>query len=126
MAAKPESVEEKKFVKKIRRHGYICIKLQAQGGYGEDGFNDRLVFASYGVTALFEFKRVGIDEAEKLQKYRHKILKRMGHNVYVVQLCDEAYATLKKLVAKAKVEACAKKTAQALADKIKDVSIRLC
>src|ERR1700689_3725255 len=105
---KPEKVEEKKFVKKVRRHGYLCIKLQTQGGFGENGFNDRLVFASYGVVALFEFKRIGIDEAEKLQDYRHQILKRLSQNTYVVQRCDEAYATLKKLVAQAKAEAGAK------------------
>jgi hypothetical protein len=99
--AKLEKVEEKKFVSKIRSHGYVCIKLQSQGGYGEDGFNDRLVFASHGVTALFEFKIVGVDEAEKLQNYRHKHLKKLGHNTYVVQLCNEAYEILMGLVKEA-------------------------
>jgi len=100
--AKLEKVEEGKFVSKVKSHGYICIKISSQGGYGEDGFNDRLVFASHGVTALFEFKKVDVDEVEKLQNYRHKILKKLGHNTYVVRLCNEAYEILMGLVKEAK------------------------
>lgn len=96
--AKPEKVEEGKFVAKVRAHNYICIKLSSQGGYGEDGFNDELVLANYGVTALFEFKKEDVDKVEKLQNYRHKHLKRLGHKTYVVRLCSEAYKILMGLV----------------------------
>jgi hypothetical protein len=115
--AKPEKLEESKFVRKVRRHGYICIKLTVFGGYGQDGFNDQLVFASYGVVALFEFKRVGVDEAEKLQQYRHKILKRLQQKTYVVQQADKAYSILKAAVAEAKA---AKEK-----DKVKTVPVRV-
>lgn len=96
--AKLEKVEEGKFVSKVRSHGFVCIKLTSNGGYGEDGYNDRLVLANYGVVALFEFKKEDVDNVEKLQDYRHKHLKKLGYRVYVVRFCSEAYEILMGLV----------------------------
>lgn len=94
---KPEKVEEKKFVDKVESHGWDCIKLSMQGGYGRAGRNDRLVLASYGITVIFEFKRDG-EDAEPLQDFYHRRLKQMGHKTYVVYRCAEAYKILLEIV----------------------------
>lgn len=98
---RPEKVEEKKFVAKIESHGYECIKIATQGPFGRTGRNDRLVIASYGVSAFFEFKRDG-EEAEKLQGYFHKKFTALGHKTYVVYRSEEAYRILMGLVEEAK------------------------
>jgi hypothetical protein len=101
VASKPEKVEEKKFVVKVKSHNWICFKLATQGSYGETGYNDRAVWADYGVQVVFEFKRIG-EEARKLQDYRHKEFKRLGHKSHVVFTCAEAYRILLALVEAAK------------------------
>lgn len=100
-SSKPEKVEEKKYVVKIESHGWDCIKIATQGAYGRTGRNDRLTVAAYGVCIFFEFKRIG-EEAEKLQDYYHRRLKKMGHKTYVVYTCDEAYTITLKAVEAAK------------------------
>jgi hypothetical protein len=101
---KPEKVEEKKFVTKVESHGWDCIKLSTQGAYGRTGRNDRLVLASYGVVAVFEFKRDG-EEAEPLQDFYHRRLAQMGHRTYVVHKSDEAYKILLEIVGEAAARA---------------------
>jgi hypothetical protein len=107
---KRETVEEKKFATRCRNAGYVCYKLSMQGSRGEKGFNDRLVFAPYGVTHLFEFKREGKKTADslkpgKLQAFRHRILKNMGHNSDVVYRSDEAWKILRERLAQARKKA---------------------
>lgn len=108
-SSKPEKVEEKKFVAKVEAHGFDCPKLATVGPYGRVGRNDRIVLASYGITALFEFKRDGEDkqgvkthQPEKIQDYYHEKLQKLRHHHYVVYTCDEAYSILMALVRKAK------------------------
>ena len=95
--AKPEKVAEKKFVRKVKRAGLLIIKLSTAGYYGSRGYNDRLVFAPFGLTVLFEFKREG-KHAEKLQDYRHRKLRRLGHKTHVVYTCEEAWKILREEV----------------------------
>lgn len=99
--AKLEKVEEGKFVLKVESHGWVCFKLRNDGPYGKNGFNDRLVLAENSVSALFEFKREG-EGAEALQDFRHRCLKKLGHNTYVVYTCEEAYRILLDLVKQAR------------------------
>jgi hypothetical protein len=94
---KLEKVEEDKFVKLVESYGWQCYKLSMAGPFGKAGFNDRVVFASHGVTALFEFKRED-EEARPLQIYRHRILKKLKHKAYVVYRSDEAFKILKGLI----------------------------
>lgn len=108
---KPEKVAEKNFATKVESHGWDCIKLSTQGPYGRGGRNDRLVLASYGIVAVFEFKRDG-EEAEKLQDFYHRRLEQMGHKTYVVYRCDEAYKILLELVNEAAAKAHAPKKAR--------------
>src|ERR1700739_2347358 len=112
--SKLEKVEEKKFVLKVEACGWFTYKLQMIGPFGKKGYNDRIVWADHGVSALFEFKQEG-EVAEKLQDYRHRQLKALGHHIYVVVFAEEAFNILIRLVEEAKAEAVAK--AQALSRK---------
>jgi len=100
--SKPERIEENKFVRAVRRKGYIAYKMQTKGAYGSNGFNDQLVLAKYGTTVLFEFKRTDT-ESEPLQDYRHRQLKKLGHKTYEVDSAAEALSLLEKEIEMAKV-----------------------
>jgi hypothetical protein len=117
--SKLEKVEENKFVRKCESRGWPCIKLATQGGYGRKGYNDRLVLAPFGTTAVFEFKRIG-EVARKLQDYRHRRLARLSHNTYVIYSSDAAFKILKALVKAAKAKATLEKSLH-----VKDLSSRV-
>jgi hypothetical protein len=100
---KREKVEENKFHKQCEAHGLIAIKMGTHGFYGANGYNDQLILAYPAWAGWFEFKREGgggttKTYAGKLQRYRHKQLKRLGFNTYVVYTAKEAWAIILKEV----------------------------
>ena len=103
----PEIVEETRFAFKVKSHGWVCFKMATQGSYGDNGYDDRIVLAPYGVHVLFEFKREGDTvstnkKPDKLQVYRHRNLIALGHPHYVVYKADAAYSIICQLVREAK------------------------
>jgi hypothetical protein len=86
----PEKKHEKAFCKWIDAIGGVHAKQAMVGSYGKAGLNDRVVWLPWRVVIMFEFKRTGVKKADKLQQYRHKKFKEIGHRSHVVWTFKEA------------------------------------
>lgn len=75
-----EKVIEQKLVKAVKQMGGICPKFVSPGF---DGMPDRLVLLPFGKIAFVEVKAPN-KKPRPLQKARHKMLKRLGFKVYVL------------------------------------------
>lgn len=87
---------EKKLVSEVKKRGGICPKWVVQG---YSGMPDRLVFMPERKFGLVEVKAPG-EKPRPLQLSRHKLLKRLGFHVYVLDreeqiggILDEIQAT---------------------------------
>lgn len=94
---RPEKVEEKKFVLHVEARGGECVKQATFGPYGRVGLNDRITLLPLATTILFEFKRIG-EFATRIQKNRHKKLRKLGFKCYVVYTCKEAIEICKRVL----------------------------
>lgn len=95
--SRPEKVEERKFVKRTRELGAECLKQGGTGPYHIGGYNDQLWVGPYETPIFFEFKREG-EEPTKRQKSRHKFLKKLGYQVYVVYSAKEAFRICRRVL----------------------------
>ena len=75
---------EQKLVTAVKKHGGICPKFVSPGF---DGMPDRLLLLPHGRFAFVEVKAPG-EKPRPLQLARHRLLKRLGFKVYVLD--DEA------------------------------------
>lgn len=75
-----EKITEEKLVIAVKQMGGICPKFVSPGF---DGMPDRLVLLPFGKIAFVEVK-APYKKPRLLQKARHKMLKRLGFNVYVL------------------------------------------
>ena len=75
-----EKITEEKLVIAVKQMGGICPKFISPGF---DGMPDRLVLLPFGKIAFVEVKAPN-KKPRPLQKARHKMLKRLGFNVYVL------------------------------------------
>jgi len=75
-----EKTIETKLVKKIKAAGGLALKLTCPGF---DGIPDRLVLLPGGIIAFVELKAPG-QVPRPLQLARHKLLRGLGFNVYVI------------------------------------------
>ena len=71
---------ERKFVQKVKALGGICPKWVSPGF---DGVPDRLVFLPGCHFGLVEVKAPG-KKPRPIQKARHRLLKRLGFRVFVL------------------------------------------
>lgn len=71
---------EKKLVEKVKSRGGIAPKWVSPG---YSGVPDRLIFLPRGKFGLVETKAPG-EKPRALQKSRHRLLRRLGFKVYVV------------------------------------------
>lgn len=71
---------EQKLVRTVKARGGICPKLTCPG---MDGMPDRLVLLPVGRTAFVEVKAPG-KKPRPLQLSRHRLLRRLGFRVYVL------------------------------------------
>ena len=78
-----EKTIEHKLAVTVKKHGGIAVKFVSPN---YDGMPDRLVLLPDGVCAFVEVKAPN-KKPRPLQKARHKMLKRLGFKVYVL---DEA------------------------------------
>lgn len=76
---------EKKLTGAVKAAGGICPKLVSPG---MDGMPDRLVLLPEGKMGFVEVKAPG-KKARPLQEARHRLLRRLGYRVYVL---DDAEA----------------------------------
>lgn len=75
-----EKYIEQQLAKEIKRCGGICPKFVSPGF---DGMPDRLVLLPFGRIAFVEVKAPN-KKPRPLQEARHRLLKRLGFNVYVL------------------------------------------
>ncbi|MCH3955210.1 MAG: VRR-NUC domain-containing protein [Eubacterium sp.] len=71
---------EAKLVSEVKNRGGICPKFVSPGF---DGMPDRLVLLPDGRMAFAEIKAPG-KKPRPLQVSRHKLLRRLGYRVYVI------------------------------------------
>ena len=71
---------ERKLVREIQLMGGKAVKFVSPG---YDGMPDRLVLIPGGHVAFVELKRPG-EKPRKLQEARHKMLRKLGFKVYVL------------------------------------------
>ncbi|RGM22317.1 VRR-NUC domain-containing protein [Eubacterium sp. OM08-24] len=91
-----ESEIERILVKKVKTDGGICLKWVCPSF---NGMPDRLIFLPNGHFGMVELKSNG-KKPRALQLARHKMLKRLGFKVYVIDdveqiggMIDEIQAT---------------------------------
>lgn len=71
---------EKKLIQETKKMGGICPKLVSPGF---DGMPDRIVLLPGGCMAFVEVKAPG-EKPRPLQMARHRLLRRLGFKVYVL------------------------------------------
>ena len=80
-----EKTIEHKLAVTVKKHGGIAVKFVSPN---YDGMPDRLVLLPDGVCAFVEVKAPN-KKPRPLQKARHKMLKRLGFKVYVLDDAEE-------------------------------------
>lgn len=92
---KPEKLEERKFVKRVRQLGSECLKQGGMGPYGMGGYNDQLCLCPYEALVFLEFKAIDDngrkEQPTKRQKARHRLLKKLGYRTHVVYSAKEGF-----------------------------------
>lgn len=76
---------EKQFALAVKKRGGICPKFVSPG---YDGMPDRLVLLPNGKFAFVELKAPG-QKPRQLQKARHRLLRKLGFKVYVLDDIDK-------------------------------------
>ena len=76
---------EQKLIKEVRKRGGLCLKFVSPGFAGVP---DRLLLMSRGRVAFVEVKRPG-EVPRMLQKSRHRLLRKLGFKVYVLDHEDQ-------------------------------------
>lgn len=91
-----EKIIEQKLCTAVKKHGGICPKFVSPGF---DGMPDRLLLLPHGRFAFVEVKAPG-EKPRPLQLARHRLLRRLGFMVYVLDseeqiggIIDEIRAT---------------------------------
>ena len=79
-----KSIEEK-LVAAIKVQGGVCWKFTSPG---TAGVPDRIVLMPGGRIAFVEVKAPG-EKPRPLQLSRHKLLRRLGFQVYVLDACED-------------------------------------
>lgn len=75
-----EKAIEQKLTLMVKRQGGICLKFVSPGF---DGVPDRIVLLPGGCMAFVEVKAPG-EKPRPLQTSRHKLLRRLGFKVYIL------------------------------------------
>ena len=80
-----EKEVEKKFVKAVKSEGGVCWKFTSPE---TAGVPDRIVLMPEGRIAFVEVKAPG-EKPRKLQLSRHRLLRRLGFKVYVLDALED-------------------------------------
>ena len=99
---KGEEVREKEIEKKLReavkKRGGIAPKWVSPG---MSGVPDRLIFLPRGKFAMAELKAPG-EKPRQLQVSRHRLLRRLGFKVYVIDRVEQIEEVLDEIEGKKK------------------------
>ncbi len=76
---------ERQFALAVKKRGGICPKFVSPG---YDGMPDRLALLPDGKFAFVELKALG-QKPRQLQKARHRLLRKLGFKVYVLDDIDK-------------------------------------
>lgn len=79
-----ESFIEEKLTKAVRQNGGVCWKFTSPG---TAGVPDRIILMPKGHIAFVEVKAPG-EKPRPLQLSRHRLLRRLGFRVYVLDNID--------------------------------------
>lgn len=80
-----ESFIEEKLTKAVKQNGGLCWKFTSPG---TAGVPDRIILMPKGRIAFVEVKAPG-EEPRKLQLSRHRLLRRLGFKVYVLDALED-------------------------------------
>lgn len=85
---------EQKLVTAVKKHGGICPKFVSPGF---DGMPDRLLLLPHGRFAFVEVKAPN-QKPRPLQLSRHRLLRRLGFRVYVLDALEDIDKIIKKVM----------------------------
>ena len=80
-----EKVIEQKLVTEVKHRGGVCLKFTSPGFAGVP---DRLILLPGGRIAFAELKAPG-EKPRKLQLARHRLLRRLGFHVFVIDETEQ-------------------------------------
>lgn len=85
---------EQKLVTAVKKHGGICPKFVSPGF---DGMPDRLLLLPHGRFAFVEVKAPN-QKPRPLQLSRHRLLRRLGFRVYVLDALENIDKIIKEVM----------------------------
>ena len=85
---------EQKLVTAVKKHGGICPKFVSPGF---DGMPDRLLPLPHGRFAFVEVKAPN-QKPRPLQLSRHRLLRRLGFRVYVLDALEDIDKIIKEVM----------------------------
>ena len=88
-----EKIIEKELVARVKAMGGIAPKFTSSGF---DGMPDRLVLLPSGRMAFVELKAPG-KKPRALQMARHRLLRRLGFKVYVIEGTEQIDSVLEEI-----------------------------
>lgn len=89
-----EKIIEEKLKKAVKQNGGVCWKFTSPG---MAGVPDRIVLMPGGRIAFVEVKAPG-EKPRPLQLSRHKLLRRLGFLVYVLDACEDIEKIIKEVM----------------------------
>ena len=85
---------EQKLVTAVKKHGGICPKFVSPGF---DGMPDRLLLLPHGRFSFVEVKAPN-QKPRPLQLSRHRLLRRLGFRVYVLDALEDIDKIIKEVM----------------------------
>ncbi len=89
-----EKVIEQKLTKAVRQNGGVCWKFTS---LGTAGVPDRIILMPKGHIAFVEVKAPG-EKPRPLQLSRHRLLRKLGFKVYVLDNMDDITKILSEVM----------------------------
>lgn len=89
-----EKIIEEKFTKAVKQKGGVCWKFTS---LGTAGVPDRIVLMPKGHIAFVEVKAPN-QKPRPLQLSRHKLLRRLGFQVYVLDALEDIDKFIKEVM----------------------------
>lgn len=89
-----EKVIEQKLTKAVRQNGGVCWKFTSPG---TAGVPDRIILMPKGHIAFVEVKAPG-EKPRPLQLSRHRLLRKLGFKVYVLDNIDDITKILSEVM----------------------------
>ena len=89
-----ESFIEEKLTKAVKQNGGVCWKFTSPG---TAGVPDRIILMPEGRIAFVEVKAPG-EKPRPLQLSRHKLLRRLGFQVYVLDALEDIDKIIKEVM----------------------------